>query len=364
MNSIGHKIKSGCIVLISVLLLSQCKNEMDVKITDANIPEDISDYPAIKKLSEYKMFKFPLASMQPEESVIPYDLNSSLFTDYAFKKRFIFLPKGTAMDYHATETFDFPVGSMIFKFFYYPSDFSQPEKNIKIIETRVLLKHEQNWQALTYIWNDEQSDAVLSLAGDYTVVNWIDESGKSFRLKYSVPGILQCKSCHEYNGKINPIGPAARHMNKLYSFQNGSINQLEYFKNQNKLNHLPSKENILSNASWENIHEDVSARSRAYLDINCSFCHRKEGPARNSGLYLTSFEQNESVLGIYKSPVAAGRGSGRLKYDILPGKPESSILVYRMKSLEPGIMMPELGKRTIHAEGVALISDWIQKMEN
>lgn len=58
MNSIGHKIKSGCIVLISVLLLSQCKNEMDVKITDANIPEDISDYPAIKSFQNTKCSNF------------------------------------------------------------------------------------------------------------------------------------------------------------------------------------------------------------------------------------------------------------------------------------------------------------------
>jgi uncharacterized repeat protein (TIGR03806 family) len=351
-------------ILITLLIFSECKNEPNLRITDANVPEDTSEYPYKQKLSDYDMFLFPLTEMKPKEGVFPYDLNSSLFTDYAFKKRFIYLPPGASMDYHPTDAFGFPDGSLIFKFFYYPSNFAEPEKNFTIIETRVLLKENKKWSALTYIWNDEQTDAVLSLAGDYKYVNWTDEAGRKQSVKYSIPGILQCKSCHEFNSQIEPIGPSARHMNKTYSFDQTSVNQLNYLKNNQKIKNLPAPDSIPSIADWSNLSSGLEERSRAYLDINCAHCHRKEGPAKNSGLYLTSDEQNPSVIGVNKSPVAAGRGSGGLKYDIVPGDPDASILIYRMKSSEPGVMMPELGRRTVHDEGIELVSEWIRSMQN
>jgi len=60
--------------------------------------------------------------------------------------------------------------------------------------------------------------------------------------------------------------------------------------------------------------------------------------------------------------VAAGRGSGDRKYGIVPGKPNESILVYRMESDDPGIRMPELGRQLEHIEGVDLIKAWIKAM--
>jgi hypothetical protein len=67
-------------------------------------------------------------------------------------------------------------------------------------------------------------------------------------------------------------------------------------------------------------------------------------------------------LGICKPPVAAGRGTGDHKFDIIPGKPEDSIMPFRLNSAETGQMMPELGRSSIHQEGVQLIKDWIAAM--
>jgi hypothetical protein len=72
--------------------------------------------------------------------------------------------------------------------------------------------------------------------------------------------------------------------------------------------------------------------------------------------------ENPAAWGIGKTPIAAGKGSGGLKYDIVPQHPEQSILVYRMKSTDPGIMMPELGRKLVHAEGLDLIKKWIKDM--
>ena len=61
--------------------------------------------------------------------------------------------------------------------------------------------------------------------------------------------------------------------------------------------------------------------------------------------------------------MAAGRGSGNLKYGIVPGKPDQSILYYRLESTDPGVRMPEVGRQMAHKEGLALIKTWIEGMK-
>jgi len=103
-------------------------------------------------------------------------------------------------------------------------------------------------------------------------------------------------------------------------------------------------------------------RARTYLEINCAHCHSPGGPGRTTGLDLTWGPQQPVELGVYKYPVAAGRGSGDRLFGIVPGKPDESILMFRLTSLDPGVMMPELGRRMVHEEGVALLRDWIVAM--
>ena len=105
------------------------------------------------------------------------------------------------------------------------------------------------------------------------------------------------------------------------------------------------------------------AAARAYLDGNCAHCHNPHGPASTSGMFLDIWQTEPERLGIGKPPVAAGRGSGNRRYGIVPGKPNESILVYRMESDDPGIRMPELGRQLMHREGVELIRAWIKAMK-
>ena len=83
---------------------------------------------------------------------------------------------------------------------------------------------------------------------------------------------------------------------------------------------------------------------------------------RNSGLDLLASQRNPTAFGVYKVPVAAGLGSGGRQYDIIPGQPDKSIVAYRIASTHPGVMMPELGKRLVHEEGVDLVRQWIAAM--
>jgi hypothetical protein len=82
-----------------------------------------------------------------------------------------------------------------------------------------------------------------------------------------------------------------------------------------------------------------------------------------SGLNLSIHENNPTALGFDKTPVAAGRGSGNRDYDIVRGNPDKSILIYRMESTDPGIMMPEVGRKATHKEGVALVREWIKSLK-
>jgi hypothetical protein len=158
-----------------------------------------------------------------------------------------------------------------------------------------------------------------------------------------------------------PIGPTARQLNG--SIKGHEENQLVAMAANGWLAGLPSINQVARLVSYDNEQEALDTRARAWLEVNCAHCHRTDGPAKNSGLHLLASTGNPYELGIGKAPVAAGRGSGGLNYDIVPGKPDASILYYRINSDDPGVMMPELGKKLVHEEGVKLIEQWIREMK-
>ncbi len=306
-----------------------------------------------ENLSDYGFFKGTLKDQIPSDGVVLYTLNSPLFSDYASKLRFVKLPKGQSVSYNPDSVLQFPVGTAIVKTFYYPIDERNPNKGRRLMETRVLLHEAKGWVALPYIWNKEQTDAVLEVAGGSDQVSWIDGSGKKQSFEYQVPNMNQCKGCHERSGEMTPIGPSVRQLNDGHQLQNWSTAGL--------LKGLP-KDHIPTLVNYSDANASLDDRVKAYLDINCAHCHNPTGPARSSGLYLTWDSKDRTAYGFFKAPVAAGRGSGNLSYDIVPGKPEQSILHYRMASRDPGVMMPELGRQLTHHEGVELVRSWIASL--
>lgn len=315
-------------------------------------------------LSEYGFFTGDIAQQIPAPGVMPYQLNTPLFTDYAEKLRFVRLPEGATVPYNAREVLDFPVGTVIIKTFYYPLDARKPEKGRRLMETRLLIHEAEGWKALPYHWNEAQTDAYLEVAGDITPVRWIDAAGKKQKVDYVMPNLNQCKGCHSLDGQMTPIGPSARQLNGDFAYATGPANQLAHWAAAGLLTGLPEAlETVPRLAVWDDpATGDLDARARAWLDINCAHCHRAEGPAKTSGLFLDIHQTDPSVLGVNKPPVAAGRGSGGLQFDIVPGQPEASILYYRMASTDPGVMMPELGRQLVQAEALTLIHDWIAAM--
>lgn len=309
-------------------------------------------------LDAYNLFLDP-GGRAPNAGLTPYALNTPLFSDYALKQRYLYLPPGASAKYRKTGVLDLPVGAVLVKTFAYPADFRRPDEKVRFVETRLLIHRKAGWVALAYVWNDDQTQAVLKRAGKRLDVDVVDAKGQPLHIDYKVPNQNQCKECHSVSGRLIPIGPKARNLNGDYAYPQGAENQLAHWTRTGILAGAPAPAAAPRTAVWTDPHESLDSRARAYLDGNCGHCHNPKGAASNTGLFLDLEETRPVVVGLGKRPVAAGRGSGGLFFDVAPGDPDASIMVHRMESTEPGVMMPELSRSLPHAEGIALIRAWI-----
>lgn len=356
MHSISLYLSRAICAVIGFLFLAP-----SVVSADVNGEALMAARPA-RLLSAYGLFSNP-AHQQPADRVLPYDLQVPLFTDYAEKYRFVYVPSGMSATYNDTEAFDFPVGSVLVKTFAYPADLRTPDVGVKLIETRLLIHQAGGWVAWAYVWNEDQTDAALKVAGKVVPVSFTDKAGVVQSINYVVPNKNQCKGCHSFDRAVTPIGPKARNLNKMKDYGADSINQLTKWRDLGILSGMPTDRIPPSLPTIDDINAPLDNRARAYLDINCAHCHRAEGPGSTSGLFLTYGESNPTTWGYKKRPVAAGRGSGGLTYDVAPGDADGSIFLFRMESTDPGVMMPEVGRTMVHAEGMALIRDWINQLK-
>ena len=327
-------------------------------------------------LSGYNLFADSSEPRKNANKGIHYDLITPLFTDYAAKYRFIFVPEGKQGGYSNREVMDLPVGSIVAKTFTMPNDFLNPGAGEVIIETRLLLHRADGWVALPYTWREDVSEADLTLAGGTRQLSWIDADGVSRSTNYVIPDANSCKNCH---GKLQPetgsgasslenvitlIGPKARYLNMDNVYGDETVNQLRYMERAGILVGVPEDlDSIDTVPDWKDTAASLEDRAKGYLDINCAHCHRPEGFASNSALFLDYWrDEVDESYGICKTPVAAGSGSGGFQFDIVPGDASTSIMSYRMDSNEPDVRMPEIGRTLIHSEGVALINEWINSM--
>lgn len=313
-------------------------------------------------LAAYRLFTDE-GARRPNAGVTPYALNTPLFSDYAEKSRFLYLPPGSQARYRAQGALDLPVGATLIKTFAYPADLRRPGGKLRVLETRLLIHQRSGWTALAYVWNDQQTEARLKRAGTRLNVSFVDPHGRPREVDYRVPNANQCKECHSLSGRITPIGVKARNLNGDFAYPDGSENQLAHWTRTGLLKGAPAPDKVPRTAVWDDASQPLEARARAYLDGNCGHCHNPRGMASNTGLFLDLEEARPSRLGVGKRPVAAGKGSGELEIDLVPGGPDASIIAYRMASADPGVMMPELGRSLVHDEGLALVRDYIAGMQ-
>ncbi|MGB3723127.1 MAG: SO2930 family diheme c-type cytochrome [Pacificimonas sp.] len=310
-----------------------------------------ADAPAVD-FADYGFF-LDTAMSKPAPRVVKYGLNSALFSDHADKARFIYVPEGEALSHDGDGLLKFPVGSAMVKHF----GFTRADGSLDLIETRLLVKQTAGWKAWPYVWDADDRRATLKKAGAKVDVAGRDAKGMPLALGWKVPNVNQCKGCHAVDGELMPIGPKVRNLNGMFEGENN----LARLSRLGLLTSAPATVAVMPD--WQDTTVDTNARARAYLDINCGHCHNPVGPASNSGLNLTWETPVGVNLGVNKGPVAAGRGSGGRRVGIAPGDPDASILLYRMESVETGVMMPELARTQRHDEAVDLVRAWIKDMK-
>jgi uncharacterized repeat protein (TIGR03806 family) len=346
-------LRTAGFVLLSVCVFASCRRFLQPDV------EARLDGPFPQKLSAWHLFTAHSPALKPNRGVIPYDLNTPLFSDYSDKYRFVWMPSGTSAQYRDDGPFEFPVGTVLAKTFAFPVGERSAEK---LIETRLLVHSKAGWVALPYVWDEKQSDATLQLVPDPVPVKWTDTSGRPHDFTYVIPNANECRECHENQKVLLPIGPKARNLNRDYAYEDGPENQLERWTRVGYLQGLPAAAARQRAAKWDDPGSgSVTDRARAYLDNNCAHCHQPGGQAGYTGVDLRLTQTDPAHQGFCKSPNSAG-AVGALRYDVVPGRPEESILIFRLESTAPKVSMPALGRDVVHVEGVKLLRQWIESL--
>lgn len=375
-----NRIYSTVIAIISftLLIISCSRNEEDNYIDPNETADrqsnvvygpvrfDLSQTP-FPKLSDYHFFVGPLKDQKPGYKVIPYEPASSLFSDYAHKKRFIWMPQGTSATYNGDDNvLEFPVGTVMIKTFYY--DNVQPSNNTKIIETRLLVRKNDEWKLYDYVWNENQTEAFLDTEGNgiFVPVTWT-QNGASRSVDYKIPSQTECITCHKINvnntGERNtPIGPKPQNLNTVYNYGKFSRNQLEYWKRIGYIdNSLPNLASIYSAVDYRDTSKPLELRAKSYIDINCAHCHRVGGHCDYVPQRFNFSNMDMYTFGICLPPLFTIPDN---PYVINAGDASHSELMYRINTNEGSEMMPIIGRTIIHEEGVALMREYINSLPN
>jgi uncharacterized repeat protein (TIGR03806 family) len=315
------------------------------------LPPPGSREPPAERLSQLGLFEGPVVEQRPRAGLVPYDVNASLDADGAAKRRFIWVPRGARL--HTTaDRWDLPTGTYLVKTFSFPVDVRRPALGERRIETRFLVKTSDGFLESTYLWNDEQTDAVVSGGNIDVPVSWIDETGQSRRQNYHVPGTSQCASCHE--GRA--LGIRSRQLDHQGDYPGGAHDQITHLAALGIIDETLPPHVVLADPVG---HAPLELRARSYLDSHCGHCHGPGGSAERTGVLWDLEHTSGAGLPSCRSTSSV---DGR-DHVLVPGHPEASEFLARMRSPDLDVRMPRGPSRTDDEAGIALLSSWVAAMK-
>ncbi|TJY38231.1 hypothetical protein [Pontimicrobium aquaticum] len=313
------------------------------------------------KLSDYNFFEGDMSDLKPVYGVLPYKITSGLFIDYAKAQTFVWMPKGSKASYvNDHSVLDFPNGAVLITTHYF--DNVLPEKTTKMIETRLLIKKEGEWVLVNYKWNDEQTEAIYTTKGSFVPVK-IEDNNEVKAVNYKIPSYNECFTCHNKYDKILPIGPKPQNINEDFSFKDGIKNQLQKWAEFGYLDSSSLPNDIVSVVDWADESQPLDLRVRSYLDINCAHCHSDKGYCEYTPMRF-SFNKTEDFKNMGVGVQHSFELGQELSHIISPGKSDDSALLFRISSTLDEYKMPIIGRNLQHKEGVQLIEQWINSLED
>jgi|GEM_PF-207103 len=327
--------------------------EADTTSTPGNIPDTLSNAGLYTDMLNQTV----------APGIIPYDVNSPLWSDGAYKTRYLALPGTTQIGFNIHDPWQFPPNAVLVKNFYLELERGNPDSR-KIIETRFLVHRStgDQWDGFSYEWNDAATEAYLLSGSDTKTFTITDQSaeGGSYEQTYYYPSRNDCKTCHT-PAAGHVLGVRTAELNGIYPYSNATDNQLR------SLNHI----NVFTTDIGENYStfpklsdpldetQDIADRARSYLDANCAQCHRPGSPGRtNMDLRSQTSIQNTNLIHVPPELSDLGvTGAERIN----PGYPDSSVLYLRMTTLGQH-RMPPLATSLVDEAGADVINQWIQDM--
>ncbi len=315
-------------------------------------------HPLPKLLSQTGVFA-DLASLKPQDFLVPYGVNSPLWSDGAVKSRWMALPTGTKINFSATGEWKFPVGTVFVKNFALPVDETDPGV-LHRLETRLLICDTNGGvYGASYKWRPDNSDADLVPAGTTEAIEIKTATGTRTQ-NWFFPGRQDCLTCHTpMSGGV--LGVKTRQLNGKFTYPNGVIdNQLRTWNHLGLFDtkvtdlaiyHFSRLVNITNTAA------PLQLRVRSYLDANCSQCHR---PGGAGAFFDTRFDTPLKKQNILNGPVANQLGIAGARV-IIPGDTNKSVLFHRI-SLVGRNQMPPLAKNVVDTNAVAVIGKWISSL--
>ena len=322
-------------------------------------PQEPSVFP--RKLSETGLFaSVPKHELLP--SVIPYSVNVQLWSDGAHKERWLAVPGEEQIDYTSTRGWTFPNGSVLVKSFALEREAGRPETR-RWIETRLMVRQQNEWVGYSYKWNDEQTDAeLLDSSGsdvDFEIVDAAADGGVR-RQTWHYPSRAECMVCH--SRAVNYVlGLSENQMNRVHDYGEEKVNQLQMLSDlgffKNPLPKPPEELTKLPSPFDPTI--DVNQRALAYLHANCSNCHVEAGGGNAQfSAEIDAKPETQRLIDVRPVHTAFDIQDARL---VAPGAPERSLLFHRMQRRGHG-QMPPIGTNLLDKPAIELMRDWIQQL--
>ncbi len=320
------------------------------------------DFPRL--LSETGLFA-STTDHTPAPGVIPYSVNSPLWSDHATKQRFLAVPGDDKIEYTAERGWKFGNGAVLVKTFSLEMEQGNPESSRRL-ETRIMTRQQNEWAGYTYLWNEEQTDAELlgsdSLQRTYEISD-ADARGGVRKQTWHFPSRAECMICHNEKGGLHPGRLSTIQMNRDHPYAEAAANQIR------TLDHLglftkplkTSPQKLGRLVDPDDANGDLNDRARSYLAANCVHCHRYKGGGNSNIklMYELPLAETETVNvkplhGTLDIPEA------RL---IVPGKPDASLIYRRMLRKNQG-RMPHIGSLEVDDKGAQLIRRWIAELQH
>jgi cytochrome c553 len=217
------------------------------------------------------------------------------------------------------------------------------------------------------VYEDGNDDARRVVAGKRIEVSFRDDAGERRDNRYTVPNTNQCGECHGEEDTIDTLGGTTRQWNRVAP--DDDVNQIERLIELDWLEGAEPQDDRQALVDPFGA-APVAERMRAYVDANCGHCHNSDDESGDdgSGLWLrydlTDAERDpEASLGLCKMPQSAGGATCGHLFDVVPGMPDSSIMMCRVESEVAKVQMPPVGRNLRDERGIELLREWIASLD-